>query len=70
MFRDEGVVVVHVQLGALALPGLLPDGHLNGDQIVSHHVVFRRLQQQRGLFVDVGATAGIRNARNGRRLRY
>lgn len=69
MFRNEGVIVVHVQLGALALPRLLPHGDLDRDQVVSHHVVLRRLQQQRRLFVDVGATAGVRNARNGRRFR-
>lgn len=69
MFRNEGVIVIHVQLGALALPRLLPHGDLDRDQVVSHHVVLRRLQQQRRLFVDVGATAGVRNARNGRRFR-
>lgn len=42
MLSDEGVIVVDVQLDALALPGLLPQGHLDWHQVMPQDVILQR----------------------------
>ena len=69
MFRNERVIVVDVQLGTLALPVLLLGGHLERHEIVAHHVVLGRFEQQRRLLVHVRSPAARRQARDGGRLR-
>lgn len=42
MFRDERVIVVDVQLDALALPRPLSQGDLDWHQIMSQDIVLQR----------------------------
>lgn len=42
MLSDEGVIIVDVQLDALALPGLLPQGDFDWYQVMPQDVVLQR----------------------------